>query len=137
MAQSLQGLGRIVFWTNSKQPKFSNFFWNNLILTPLFQMLSSPPEFDTPPGSERSLSGDGKEASQVETEQTQKVIYHLTYTTPTSQFKSYNTSPIPQSLLPDTVGCPQRLVVPKSVFNLGLKRYLTGNRTDLGWVNFG
>lgn len=41
------------------------------------KIINSPPEFDTPPGSERSLSGDGKEtqmASQVETEQTQQAL---------------------------------------------------------------
>jgi len=42
------------------------------------KMMNSPPEFDTPPGSERSLSGDGKEgqmgASHGDTEQTQKAL---------------------------------------------------------------
>ena len=41
-------------------------------------MSSSPPEFITPPGSERSLSGEGKDTMTAETtstEQTQKVLH--------------------------------------------------------------
>ena len=41
-------------------------------------MMSSPPEFITPPGSERSLSGEGKDTMTAETtstEQTQKVLH--------------------------------------------------------------
>ena len=40
--------------------------------------MSSPPEFITPPGSERSLSGEGKDTMTAETtstEQTQKVLH--------------------------------------------------------------